>query len=81
MSNQLEIEKYFFNSKYYSIKFKNYFPIYEKIFHRFRDKNITFVEIGVFSGGSLFMWKNYFGPKARIIGIDLNPKAKDFEKY
>ena len=81
MSKQLEIEEYFFNSKYYSIKFKNYFPIYEKLFHRFRNKNITFVEIGVFSGGSLFMWRNYFGPNARIIGVDLNPRAKDFEKY
>ena len=26
------------------------------------------------------MWKNFFGKKARIIGIDLNPEAKKFEK-
>ena len=32
-------------------------------------------------GGSLFMWKEYFGNKARIIGIDLHPKAKELEKY
>ena len=26
------------------------------------------------------MWRDYFGPKARIIGIDLNPNAKKWEK-
>ena len=72
---------YFNKSKYLSVKWKNYFPIYENIFKTFRDKEIIFVEIGVFSGGSLFMWRNYFGPNARIIGVDLNPRAKDFEKY
>jgi len=25
------------------------------------------------------MWKNYFGPKARIIGIDINTDCKKFE--
>jgi hypothetical protein len=38
------------------------------------------VEIGVFNGGSLFMWRDYFGPEVRIIGIDLNPTAKTWEK-
>ena len=27
------------------------------------------------------MWREFFGKDARIIGIDLNPKAKQFEKY
>ena len=27
------------------------------------------------------MWRSYFGKKARIIGIDLNPTAKKWEKY
>jgi hypothetical protein len=43
---------------------------------RFRGKEFTFVEIGVLNDGSLFMWRNFFGPQARIIGIDLNPLAK-----
>jgi hypothetical protein len=38
------------------------------------------VEVGVLNGGSLFMWRNFFGPKARIIGIDLNPEAKKWEQ-
>ena len=69
----------FNESKYYSLKYKNYFSIYEKLFEKYRNKEITFVEIGVLSGGSLQMWKKYFGAGCRIIGIDLNPKAKKFE--
>ena len=48
-----------------SLKYKNYFFIYDKLFNEYRNKNITFVEIGVFSGGSLFMWKNFFGKKQK----------------
>ena len=44
-------------------------------------KKITFVEIGIGNGGSLFMWKKFFGKKARIIGIELNPDAKKLEKF
>jgi hypothetical protein len=80
MSNKNDLLNFFNQSKYYSLKYKNYFPIYEKLFSKFRGKKITFVEIGVLSGGSLFMWKNYFGDDARIIGIELNPDAKKFEK-
>ena len=46
------------------------------IFSKYRNKEITFIEIGVLNGGSLFMWRDYFGPHARIIGIDLNPEIK-----
>ncbi len=43
-------------------------------------KKIIFVEVGVLNGGSLEIWKKYFHPKSRIIGIDLNPKCKKFQK-
>ena len=80
MSDNKDLLNYFNQSKYYSLKYKNYFPVYEKLFSKFRGKKITFVEIGVLSGGSLFMWKDYFGKDARIIGVELNPDAKKFEK-
>ena len=72
---------YFNKSKYLSLKWKNYFPIYENIFKQYRNKKIIFVEIGVFSGGSLFMWREFFGKDARIIGIDLNKDALRFQNY
>ncbi|MBV8465713.1 MAG: class I SAM-dependent methyltransferase [Burkholderiales bacterium] len=61
-------------------KWLHYFDIYERHFAPFRDREITFLEIGVFHGGSLQMWKNFFGPKAKIIGVDINPKCKEFEE-
>jgi hypothetical protein len=75
------IYKLFLKSKYNSTKYKNYFHIYSQIFKKYINKKIIFVEIGILNGGSLFMWKNFFGKKAKIIGIDLNPNAKKLERY
>ena len=69
----------FENSKNKSSKHKKYFKIYDEIFKPYIDKKITFVEIGILDGGSLEIWSNYFGTKARIIGIDINPECKKFE--
>ncbi len=63
------------------MKYSNYFPIYDQLFSKFRHKSITFIEVGVLQGGSLFMWRDFFGENARIIGIDLNPNAKRWEEY
>ena len=79
-TKNLLIYNFFKNSKKYSIKWSSYFQVYEKIFSEYRNKKIKFVEIGVANGGSLHMWQKYFGKKAKVIGIDLNPKAKKLEK-
>jgi hypothetical protein len=68
------------NVKYFSIKHASYFQVYEKLLGKYVGKNFTFVEVGVYHGGSLFMWREYFGPQARIIGIDINPNTKKWEK-
>lgn len=68
-------------SPYSSLKHSTYFQVYDELFDRFRGKEITFVEVGVLSGGSLFMWRDYFGPKARIIGVDIDPNAKKWEAH
>ena len=79
--NDLEIYKSYKASKYLSYKFTSYFPVYEELLSPMRGGKITFVEIGVLNGGSLFMWRNFFGDQARIIGIDLNPQAKKWEEH
>jgi hypothetical protein len=66
---------------YLSIKYDSYFPAYEALLQRYVDREITIVEVGILNGGSLFMWKKYFGTKARIIGIDLNPDALEWEEH
>lgn len=55
--------------------------MYESLFRSYRDRKITFVEIGTKDGGSLLMWKKFFHNSSRIIGIDVNPKAKELEQY
>ena len=61
-------------------KWQNYFDVYERYFAAFRDKEVVILEIGVFHGGSLQMWKSYFGDKAKIYGIDINPRCKELEE-
>jgi len=63
-----------------SLKIESYFNVYDEIFEKYLGKEIIFVEIGILHGGSLKMWREYFGKKARIIGIDINPEAKNMEK-
>jgi hypothetical protein len=61
-------------------KWKHYFPIDERFFRDFVYKTVTFLEIGVASGGSLQMWKRYFGPHATIVGVDILPECKACEE-
>ena len=71
-----ETYKSYIKSPFRSVKHSTYFETYDALLAHYRGKAITFAEIGIFDGGSLFMWRDYFGPNARIIGIDLNPEAK-----
>jgi cephalosporin hydroxylase len=56
-------------------KWMHYFDIYDRHFRPFRGKPVNVVEFGVSHGGSLQMWKHYFGPRARITGVDIMPKC------
>jgi 23S rRNA U2552 (ribose-2'-O)-methylase RlmE/FtsJ len=61
-------------------KWDHYFDIYEKYFARYIGKEINILEIGISHGGSLQLWKKYFGIKANIYAIDINPQCKMFEE-
>ena len=63
------------DSPYPTLKITSYFPAYVELFGHLVNHECVFIETGVLDGGSLFMWRNWLGPKARIIGIDLNPEA------
>lgn len=60
-------------------KWAHYFPIYERHFSWYRGKSLTFLEIGVARGGSLQMWQRFFGPLAKIVGVDIQEKSKSYE--
>jgi len=80
LNSKLRLFQIYKKLKHVSLKNDTYFQVYEDVFNKYVDKKITLVEIGVLNGGSLYMWKEYFGKNARIIGIDLNPDAKRLEK-
>jgi len=61
-------------------KWRHYFEIYDRHFARFRGQSPHVVEFGVSQGGSMRMWKDYFGAGATIHGVDINPHCKQFEE-
>jgi len=61
-------------------KWKHYFPAYERHFAPWQNKTVTFLEIGAGAGGSLQMWKRFFGPHATIIGVDNRVECKAYEE-
>lgn len=60
------------------ISLHNYHVVYERHFGPLRLEPITLLEIGVLDGASLRMWEEYF-TCAKIYGIDIDPRCKQYE--
>jgi hypothetical protein len=58
------------------MKLDSYPDAYHRHLSRFQGSPVTVVEIGVLGGGSLQMWRTYFGPESRIIGVDIDPACR-----
>ena len=41
---------------------------------------MNILEIEVSQGGSLELWKKYFGKKMHLYGVDINPGCKELEE-
>jgi hypothetical protein len=61
-------------------KWDHYIDIYDRYLNKYRNTEFVFLEIGIAHGGSLELWRKYFGEKATIIGVDVNPECKQFEQ-
>jgi Methyltransferase domain len=59
-------------------KWLHYFDIYHRHLQKFRGKEVNILEIGIYSGGSLGMWRDYFGLGATIYGVDIEPACKAY---
>jgi len=61
-------------------KWPHYFDIYHRHLAKFRDRAIVMVEFGVYHGGSMQMWQEYFGGRARVIGVDIDPRTAELRE-
>lgn len=61
-------------------KWESYFDIYQKHFAKYQNTGVKVLEIGVSHGGSLQLWKEYFGPQAQITGIDIDERCQAYEE-
>lgn len=68
-----ELGKLFFKHRGRTIwKWVHYLDHYDRHFAAYKGEP-RFLEIGVWKGGSLELWRDYFGPDATIFGIDIDP--------
>ena len=74
------LRELFDTSELHSRKYDTYFDVYDRVLGRFAGRGATIVEIGVGDGGSTLMWKKYFRD-ARIIGVDIDPGARDLARF
>lgn len=61
-------------------KWDHYFEIYDFHFKDYINKEIVILEIGVSQGGSIELWKKFFGSNLKYYGIDINPKCLELEQ-
>lgn len=79
-----DLEHFFFLENHKLLdKWLHYFEAYERFFSKYRGKDISILEIGVYKGGSLQMWKYYFqgrGNSVKVYGIDIDGGCKSLEE-
>lgn len=79
-----DVEKIVYEGQHRAIsKWIHYLEAYDRFFSKYRGKKVKILEIGVYKGGSLQLWKKYFSKgsvQAQIYGIDINPECKELEE-
>lgn len=62
------------------LKWTQYFPVYQAIFGPVRLSPLRILEIGIWQGSSLKLWRKYFEhPQTVVVGIDVLPECKRFD--
>ena len=60
-------------------KHHNYSRQYEDLLKKYRNKNISLLEIGVHYGESLKIWGDTFSFASKIVGIDIKKNSKNMK--
>jgi SAM-dependent methyltransferase len=61
-------------------KWRHYFSVYHRHLAKFIGREVHIVEIGIYSGGSLPMWLEYFGEGCQVYGVDIAPECAKHER-
>jgi len=61
-------------------KWDHYFEVYERYFSKYRGQKLNILEIGISHGGSIQLWKKYFGKDVQIFAIDINPECEKLKQ-
>lgn len=59
-------------------KWHHYFEVYESVLEPYRHQPLNLLEIGLWKGGSLALWRRYFGEHAMIAGCDIDPACRKY---
>jgi hypothetical protein len=63
-----------------STRWDRYLDVYHRLRSPWKGKDIRFLDIGIWNGGSIEMWQGYFGAGSELTFLDIEPKCKAFEK-
>ena len=55
------------------MKMYHYLDIYDKLLRDWQGRDVSFLEIGVYKGGSIRMWRDFWGPKSTVTFLDIDP--------
>lgn len=60
-------------------KMEHYLDLYARLLNDWQGRSdIRFLEIGIFEGGSIGMWKGFFGAGAKLVFADIEPTCTRF---
>lgn len=60
-------------------KMQHYLEIYDDLLADWQGRDVNFLEIGVYKGGSMPMWQGFFGPGAKLTFLDIDPACRALE--
>lgn len=66
-----ELENILSSKKYNTDKNQEYLNNYVRHFSTLRDSEAVLLELGIYKGGSMYLWRDYF-PHGTIVGLDIN---------
>lgn len=54
-------------------KMEHYLEIYDELLAPLQDRDLSFLEIGIYKGGSMPMWQGFFGAGSKLTFLDIDP--------